>query len=80
MIHLYDTENIGATMSGELTDVEKLILAKLDKLTDELTGVRVKIASMAVIISLATSFITATVMNKSKELATQPAIIDHRKE
>jgi len=67
-------------MSEGWSDFEKYLIQRIDTMENKLTDVRIKIAGMAVIISLATSFVTATVMNTSKEMAKQPAIIDQRKE
>ena len=67
-------------MSEGWSDFEKYLINRIDSLESKLTDVRIKIAGMAVIISLATSFITATVVSKTKEPQRQPAIIDTRKE
>lgn len=64
----------------EWSSFEKYLIQRIDTLEDKLTDVRLKIAGMAVIISLATSFITATVVTKTKTQVKQPAIIDTRKE
>lgn len=86
-------------MTGDLTDIERLILSKLDKIDDRLdkaqlrderkhsavdekiANIRISVAKMSVIIALATSTITATVVMIAKDaVALQPAIVQTKEE
>ena len=69
---------MGEHMSDTWTDFEKYLIARIDKLEEKVTDMRIKIAGMAVIISLATSMVTATIVSKSKAMAAQPAILNSK--
>lgn len=65
-------------MSKDWSDFERYLIQRIDKLEDKLTDVRLKVAGMAVVISLATSAITATIVADTKARAAQPAIVEQR--
>ena len=67
-------------MSDGWSDFEKYLIVRIDRLEERLTDTRIKIAAMTVIISLATSGITATVVLKAKAAAVEPAITQFKKE
>lgn len=69
---------MGQHMSENWSDFEKYLIGRIDKIEDKLTNVRIKMASMAVIISLATSAITATVVSKAKEVAIPPQTTERK--
>ncbi len=69
---------------NEWTSFEKYLIGRIDKLEDKvvtsnskmedrITALRIQMAKVTVIIALATSAITATVVTKAKEAATRPA-------
>lgn len=59
-VHFGDN-NMGTSMPKDLSEFEKYLITRLDRIEDKLTDVRIKVASMAVVISLAVSVVSSLV-------------------
>ena len=51
------------TMPSNMTEFERYLIERLDRIEEKLTDVRIKVASIAIIVSLVTAVITSVLTN-----------------